>query len=159
MGSNYGTIATSYVAGGTVRARWHVGGLVGRIAENGIVIASYADVFVDGLRDTVGGLVGFMENASIVSASYAIGEVRGRNEIGGLAGERHPGSPGLPAEIQASYFDTKRSRRSSCCGVGAPSSDADTVKTSDQLRDPTTAVGTIYAGWDRLNVDGVDSAW
>ena len=44
---------------------------------------------------------------------------------------------------------------SRCCGTNAPSPD-DTSKTSSELRVPTTTAGTIYAGWDQLNVDGLD---
>ena len=57
--------------------------------------------------------------------------------------------------VESSYFDAERSGLSRCCGTNAPSSDT-APKTSSELRVPTTTAGTIYAGWDQLNVDGVD---
>ena len=59
VGISNGTIAASYVAGGTVRGDWLVGGLVGRM-EGGVVIAGYADVSVSA-QSASGGLVGSQE--------------------------------------------------------------------------------------------------
>ena len=128
------------------------GGLAGRMI-GGIVIAGYANVDVNIRENVAGGLVGAMDAASIVSASYAVGEVEvgdGHDKIGGLTGERN----GDAAEIRASYFDREHSGLPSCCGVNAPSPD-DAPRKSVELHAPTAAVG-IYAGWDRLDVDGVD---
>ena len=148
-GYSYGRIASSYVAGGSVVGGRGVGGLTGRL-NAGTVVASYSDVSVNAGDRPMGGLAGGMDGMSVVSASYSIGRVqRSGAEYGGLTGVRGSG-----AEIQSSYFDRARSGQSSCCGTNAPSPD-ETPRTSFELRSPTTAAG-IYAGWHRLNVDGVD---
>ena len=148
-GVAYGRIASSYVVGGEVHGGWGIGGLVGTLDGSGIIIASYADVLVDSLNRPLGGLAGRLSDMSIVSASYTVAMLRrSGSEVGGLAGAR-----ATSAEIQASYFDRVRARLSSCCGTNVPSPDRSS-KTSAELRAPTTAVGTIYAGWDQLDVDG-----
>ena len=158
VGTNYGRIASSYVSG-SVRAGWHAGGLVGRMRGDGVLIASYADVSVTVGGNAVGGLVGSMHGSSIVSASYSISDALSapRTSVGGLVGERSSNN----TEIQASYFDSDRRMLSSCCGTSPPPSDAvsatQSARTSDDLRGPTTTTDTIYAGWDKLNVDGVAS--
>ena len=144
-----GRIASSYVVGGEVHGGWGIGGLVGTLDGSGIIIASYADVLVDSLNRPLGGLAGRLSDMSIVSASYTVAMLRrSGSEVGGLAGAR-----ATSAEIQASYFDRVRARLSSCCGTNVPSPDRSS-KTSAELRAPTTAVGTIYAGWDQLDLDG-----
>ncbi len=144
-----GRIASSYVVGGEVHGGWGIGGLVGTLDGSGIIIASYADVLVDSLNRPLGGLAGRLSDMSIVSASYTVAMLRrSGSEVGGLAGAR-----ATSAEIQASYFDRVRARLSSCCGTNVPSPDRSS-KTSTELRAPTTAVGTIYAGWDQLDLDG-----
>ncbi len=144
----YGRIASSYVAGGEVHGGWVIGALAGELAT-GTVVASYANVLVDSPQRPLGGLVGKASGMSIVSASYTLATLkRSGVEVGGLVGARD-----TSAEIQSSYFDRVRSEQSSCCGTNAPTAD-NTLRTSSQLRIPTTATGTIYAGWDRLDLDG-----
>ena len=158
VGRNEGKVAASYVIGGRVEGVAAAGGLAG--VNYGTVLASYAAVGVhaDGLRS--GGLIGRAAIGSVVSASYSIGRVTGGAQggsiyRGGLVGGRDE-PDAARYDVQASYFDRVRSGQSSCCGRNEPSNDAHTSRTSIQLRAPTTAVGTIYAGWDQLNVDGVD---
>ena len=93
---------------------------------------------------------------SVVSASYSIGRV-GVLKTGIKIG---PGGwwatrAGNTAAIESSYFDGERSGQSSCCGTNPPSSDT-APRTSERVARPDAAAGTIYEGWDRLNVDGVD---
>ena len=147
-GVSYGRIAASYATSGSVVGGRGVGGLVGRL-NAGTVVASYADVSVNAGNRPLGGLTGGMDGTSVVSASYSIGRVqRSGAEYGGLTGAR-----GSDAEIQSSYFDLDRSGQTACCGTNAPSPD-EAPRLFFELRTPTSAVG-IYAGWDRLNVDGV----
>ena len=152
-GRNYGTIAASYVIGGRVRTGLGAGGLAG--SNEGTVVASYADVDAHAKSNSgsSGGLLGILGASGVVSASYSIGAVTGvdGSVSGGLIGELELASGG---EIISSYFDLERSGQTACCGRNAPTTDV-SVKTSHELRVPTTAAG-IYAGWDRLNVDGVD---
>ncbi len=158
VGRNDGKVAASYVVGGSVEGVWAAGGLAG--ANYGTVIASYADVEVHADEHRSGGLIGEAGIGSVVSASYSIGMVTGGTYGGStlrgglLGGRNEPDADKY--DVQASYFDRVRSGQSSCCGQNVPSYDADTSRTSAQLRAPTTAVG-IYTGWDKLNVDGVAS--
>jgi hypothetical protein len=73
--------ATGSVAGST-----EVGGLVGSVAENGKVVASYARGQVWG-DSAVGGLVGFMFRGGSVLDCYATGGASGHQGVGGLVGE------------------------------------------------------------------------
>ena len=151
VGHSYGRVAASYVSGGSVSGGWEVGGLTG--ANGGTLIASYADVLVAATDRSLGGLVGSLSGSGVVSASYSVSRVvRGDDSrtVGGLVGGRSGSSV-----LSASYFDSERSGEGGCCGERRPSMD-DAPKTSNELRTPTTATGTIYMGWDQLNVDGVD---
>ncbi len=165
VGRNEGRVAACYVLGGSVDGQagrvkgvWGAGGLAG--ANGGTVIASYADVGVHADAHTAGGLIGEAIAGSVVSASYSVGMVSGgryggSTVRGGLLGRRNE-SDADKYDVQASYYDRGRSGQTSCCGGQTPpSSDAHTSRTSLQLRAPTSAVG-IYAGWDKLDVDGVD---
>ena len=157
VGVNYGRVAASYATGGRVEGVSATGGLAG--ANHGTVIASYANVEVHANAHRSGGLIGRAFEGSVVSASYSIGMVTGGTRDGstlrgGLLGGRDE-TDAAEYDVQASYFDRGRSGQSACCGENVPSPD-EAPKTSDALRAPTTAVGTIYAGWDRLDVDGVD---
>ena len=150
-GETYGRIASSYVVGGTVVSGGYLtGSLVGSVAESGIIIASYANVLVDNSILLLGALAGSVVDRSIVSASYTLSTMRRSGfQIGGMTGGRSPS-----AGIQSSYFDRGRSGQSSCCGREGPLSPDNTPKTSFDLRNPTTTADTIYAGWDRLDLDG-----
>ncbi len=157
VGRNDGKVAACYVIGGRVYGAWGAGGLAG--SNFGKVIASYANVEVDSRFHTSGGLIGEAGVGSVVSASYSIGVVKGGSHMGdtvrgGLLGRRDT-SGAVATDIQASYFDNERSGQSGCCGGANVPSPDNSPKTSNQLRAPTTA-GTIYEGWDKLNVDGVD---
>ena len=154
-GVAYGRIASSYVAGRSVTGGWGVGGLVGALTgATGTVVASYTNVSVSAAtfppHRAKGGLIGGADGMSVVSASYSIGEVQATgNQNGGLIGSR-----GSSVKIQSSYFDRGRTAQIACCGTNVPSPDRSS-KTSAELYAPTSAMG-IYAGWDKLNVDGVD---
>ncbi len=154
VGRNDGRVAACWVAGGGVTGGWSAGGLVG--VNHGVVIASYANVAVHAARNNSGGLIGEAVAGSVVSASYSIGKVTGGSQDGGprrggLVGQRNETDDAV-YDVQASYYDRGRSGQTSCCGQRMPSSDAQTSRTSVQLRAPTAAMG-IYAGWDKLNVD------
>ena len=153
VGENAGKVAASYVAGGGVTGGWSAGGLMG--VNRGVVIASYADVKVNAVSDNSGGLIGEAAVDSVVSASYSVGVVQsGGAKSGGLVGQRNNSNAGAN-DVQASYYDRGRSVQTMCCGLNTPSNDAGTSRTSAELRAPTAAMG-IYAGWDKLNVDGAD---
>ena len=163
-GASHGRIESSYVVDSSVFSGWGVGGLVGTLFKTALstatVVASYAEVSVrtpmNGNRGK-GGLIGGssvpmgVAGKNVVNASYSIGSVEDTgSQDGGLVG-----SGSASADVQSSYFDRDRTAQTACCGAPAPSPDV-APRTSAQLRGPTTAAGTIYAGWERLNVDGVD---
>ena len=153
VGNNKGRIVASYVIGGRVRTDFTVGGLAA--SNEGTVVASYAGVTVHARGNGAfgGGLLAYVAPGGVVSASYSIGAVTGvsGSVLGGLIGRLDNGG-----RIISSYFDSERSGRTACCGTvtGVPSPDV-SAKRSHELLVPTAAAG-IYAGWNRLNVDGVD---
>ena len=155
VGHNEGKVAACYVVGGRVEGVWAVGGLAG--INSGTVIASYTDVEVHADAHRAGGLTGEATIGSVVSASYSISEVTGGSHggstlRGGLLGGRNE-TDGAVYDVQASYYERMSGGPTSCCGQNVPLYDADTSRTSALLRAPTSAMG-IYAGWDKLNVDG-----
>ena len=160
VGRNRGKVAASYVSGGRISGSLRVGGLTG--GNDGRLVASYADVGVHASSGQVGGLVGEASVASVVRASYSVGVATGTNAVGGLIGGRLASAGGgqfgvtIIAAVESSYFDKERSLRGSCCGTNALGLDEVVAKASSELILPTTATGTIYAGWDKLNVDDVD---
>ncbi len=160
VGRNRGKVAASYVSGGRISGSFRVGGLIG--GNDGRLVASYADVEVHASIGEVGGLVGEASVASVVSASYSVGKTTGTSSVGGLIGRRVASAGGgqfgvtTIAAVESSYFDKERSLRSSCCGTNAHGLDDVVAKTSSDMILPITATGTIYAGWDKLNVDDVD---
>ena len=85
VGNNLGTITASFVTG-HVSGLGNVGGLVGINYRS--VRTSYAAVRVSG-RTSVGGLVGRTTGNSLVETSYATGYVSGTSSVGGLVGWAH----------------------------------------------------------------------
>ena len=80
-----GEAANILVAGGTVKGKSYVGGLVGQTSGGAVITASCASARVEGSELSAGGLVGFLADAA-VTASCATGEVIGNSNVGGLAG-------------------------------------------------------------------------
>ncbi|XID92279.1 S-layer homology domain-containing protein [Paenibacillaceae bacterium WGS1546] len=81
-----GMIEDSYAKGSVSNSNaWYTGGLIGRVGAVAVINRSYADVIVNGYRDT-GGLVG--SNEGTITESYALGAISSNYiEMGGLAGE------------------------------------------------------------------------
>ncbi|MDC0559093.1 hypothetical protein OAO42_01645, partial [Candidatus Izimaplasma bacterium] len=82
------------VSGGTVMGTERVGGLVGRLAEEGYISMSWTDVAVTGSDEMVGGIVGqadyandsLIEQAIIIEDVYSLGNTIGTTNVGGIAG-------------------------------------------------------------------------
>ena len=170
VGSNGGSITTSYVTG-SVMGNKIVGGLAG--SNGGSITASYADVAVIASgADNVGGLVGWNSggdtmmigsSGASITASYATGSVSGNDDVGGLVGT-HSSSD---ASITASYATGSVSGNDNVGGLvgektgtstvsnsywdtqtsGQASSAGGTGKITAELRAPTGNTG-IYADWD-----------
>jgi len=96
-----GAIIASY-ATGDLSGSGRVGGLVGRMAGNGMVAASYAsgDAMGEDEDDHIGGLVGEVSGTGTVTASYATGTVAGggNDKVGRLNG-----AAGVNVAITQSY--------------------------------------------------------
>ena len=150
------TVTACYVVDGEVGGGWGVGGLAG-VNIGGTIIASYTDVAVLVGASSAGGLTGNNLAGGRIIASYALGSLSEvspffpnfAKQFGGLAGTNDAAST---AVVESSYFNRESSGKASSGGVNVPSS---SVQTSRTLRLPTAAEG-IYAGWDKLDVDGVD---
>ena len=84
-GENRGSISNSY-AKGTVTGNSQIGGLVGSHLS-GTISGSRSDSEVAGTDSRIGGLVGVSENNVRIVSSRALGQVRGKNQVGGLVGE------------------------------------------------------------------------
>ncbi|MDR2152217.1 MAG: hypothetical protein LBO72_05315 [Helicobacteraceae bacterium] len=69
--------------GDGVKGKDYVGAIVGNM-ESGAITNSYAKGKVGATGDNIGGIAGFL--GGTLSASYAGAEVRGRNNVGGIAG-------------------------------------------------------------------------
>ena len=160
VGTNYGTVATSW-SSGAVRGRLSVGGLVG-LSDNtaanrtGVIIASYsrASAYANLATGRVGGLVGAINKsapaAALVTASYSTGAPSAAGAASAVAGLTNV--VGSNAQVAASYWDTTSSGRSSGGGGSGQNTAA--------LQSPTGYTG-IYANWN-VNVDGtegVDDPW
>ncbi|WP_430514486.1 YDG domain-containing protein [Pannonibacter phragmitetus] len=76
---NSGTISQSYATGNASTVRFQVGGLVGSVSSNGVIINSYASGNVSGTDG--GALVG--NNGGTISYSYATGTVSGNQGLFG----------------------------------------------------------------------------
>ncbi len=84
-GENKGIISNSY-AQGAVSGANQTGGLVG-LHLGGTISDSYALNQVVGTAPGVGGLVGVSEGNARIVSSHAIGQVSGKDQVGGLVGE------------------------------------------------------------------------
>ena len=80
-----GTIAGSH-ASGSVTGSNQVGGLVGW-HFGGTISGSHAENKVVGAALGIGGLVGVSERNARIVSSHAIGQVSGKDQVGGLVGE------------------------------------------------------------------------
>ena len=170
-----GTVIASHSTGsvtGNSTGSAQTGGLIGQMMAGSRLAASHSSATVAGSQN-VGGLVGTKQAGQIL-ASYAAGTVRaltGAQSLGGLAGrhdgggirasyargtvESSPGAGGLTGTLSragdfaASHWDIEASGRSDSGGG--------TGQTTSAMQTPTSATG-IYAGWDRLDVDGDGNA-
>jgi PKD repeat protein len=99
-------ISGSYSAG-SVSGDSKVGGLIGRIDDDGNVSDSYSNASVSG-SSKVGGLVGSHE-FGLISGSYSTGSVSGSSDVGGLIGS-------LVGSVSNSYWDKESSGTSKSAG-------------------------------------------
>ena len=83
--NNGGTIAGSH-ASGAVTGSNQVGGLVGWHL-GGTISGSHAENKVVGAALGIGGLVGVSERNARIVSSHALGQVSGKDQVGGLVGE------------------------------------------------------------------------
>ena len=104
VGSNLGSIVSSYVRGGTVNRSHYNAGQIGGLAgyNQGSIRGSHATGAVNGDSgiDNVGGLVGQMSGTNSIIASYATGAVNGGagvDDVGGLVGYMHIGTNSITA--------------------------------------------------------------
>ena len=83
VGSSRGNITSSYAASSVVgEGQGSVGGLVGDLGYEGVIVSCYATGNVSNDRHSVGGLVG--GNSGRIALSYATGSVAGGGNAGGL---------------------------------------------------------------------------
>ena len=82
-----GTVADCYVKGGSIKANYFVGGLVG--GNSGDISSCYSNTSVTG-GNYVGGLVG--RTSGSISNCYSTGSVSGGDYVGGLVGDNYHGS-------------------------------------------------------------------
>ncbi len=145
-GENWGRVEAVWTTG-AVAANDAVGGLVGRNNSGATIVASYSTAAVECVENDAANVAGGLtaQNGGAVTASYATGSVTGACPT---AANKH-GFAGGSGTATASYWDAEASAvATSGQGVG---------RTTAQLQGPTSATG-IYAGWDRLDVDGDGSA-
>ena len=91
VGKNRGSVTSSHATGNVtgIDSIWgyaYVGGLVGWHL-GGTISGSRSDGKVVGTAPGVGGLVGVNESNARIVNSHALGQVRGKNKVGGLVGE------------------------------------------------------------------------
>ena len=110
VGSNYGTVKTSYNTGSVSGSGKAIGGVVG--TNNGTVETSYNTGSVSGTR-YVGGVVGYnFSTGAIVETSYNTGRVSGTNSVGGVVGANF----GTRPIVKTSYYLSTSASRA--VGVG-----------------------------------------
>ena len=126
--------ATGAVAGGT-----NVAGLVGSTNAGSTIVASYSTASADCGTGAAAGLVG--HNVGAIVASYATGAVTGS----GCQTQNKHGLAAGTGTATASHWDSEAS--------GVTVSAQGRGRTTAQLQGPTSATG-IFAGWDKLDVDG-----
>ena len=118
VGINDGRVANSY-ATGNVTGQRNVGGLLGFSDRSGMIVGSYFNGIVTGIEElgglagqnygeiigsysagtvsgrpgerdrNIGGLVGLNRSRGSITSSYSIAQVRGTEQVGGLAGVNH----------------------------------------------------------------------
>ena len=89
VGKNMGSVTSSHATGnvtGIHASVGYVGGLVGWHL-GGTISGSHTENKVVGAALGIGGLVGVSESNARIVNSYALGQVRGKNQVGGLVGE------------------------------------------------------------------------
>jgi hypothetical protein len=141
VGSNEGTISTSYSTGSVWGDFYQVGGLVG--SNDWLITDSYSTVSVSGF-ESVGGLVG--SNFGTIRNSYSTGSVSGgtdSTDVGGLVGYNYN------ADVYASFWDTETS--------GQGTSVRGTGRTTAEMMSKSTFT-TPIAGWD-FCPDGEEEIW
>ncbi len=167
-GENDGTIAASWVSGGTVTATGtdfspSIGGLAGD--NKGHIIASYSTASVNaGSRPegNGGGLVS--ENLGSIIASYAAGQVTGTSTggtttalvLGGLVGESGTDPVYATSSIITDSYCSASTGQTVCVGNSATT----TLYNAAQLQTPTGYTG-IYENWN-VDIDGdtfPDNPW
>ena len=139
-GASWGRVEAVW-ASGAAAGDTNVGGLVGVANAGSTIVASYSRASAScttGAGNVAGGLAG--ANLGTIAASYATGAVTGACPTG----NKH-GLAGGSGTATASHWD----REASGVAVSAQGGGRATA----QLQTPTSATG-IYAGWDRLDVDG-----
>jgi hypothetical protein len=112
-----------------------VGGLVGY--SGGSIINCYSKSSVSA-NEFAGGLVG--DSQGDIGNCYSTGAVTGSNYVGGLVGYRYWG------HLTSSFWDTQTSGQTTSAGG--------TGKTTAEMK---TLYTFISAGWDFLNVWGIDN--
>ena len=158
VGENYGRVAAVWT-GGVARGLGDVAGISGAQRQGGRILASYSTVSVacsgTGPYHRAGGLVALNQStvaAGAIVASYAAGEV-----TGGCPTSVKFGVAATGGTVASSYWDIDTSLVADDEDEAAPEG-----QTTTALQSPTSAVG-IYAGWDRVDVDGdgdpAESPW
>ncbi len=169
-GTNRGTIAASWVSGGTIASTGSATTDLGAIAglNRGRIIASYASasttVDVGNRNGDVGGLVG--DNENLILASYSAATVSSTGTassliIGGLVGRADHAS----STITNSYC-SDASGLAYCLGdiaAGATVTTSTPARAAAEMQAPTAYTG-IYANWnvDLGNIDAdnfPDNPW
>ena len=152
VGSNRGTVTSSYTSGGQVYGFSNVGGLVGY--NYGTIRATYSTTAAGGAAGPIAGLIGRQSTGANVSASYAAGGVTvdaGNSRFGflGQFGGQIGGS------VANSYWDTNATGIADDGDSNMPEG-----KTRTKLQS-VTSYTDIYANWN-VDVDatsGNDDPW
>ena len=148
VGSNRGTVTSSYTSGGNVYGFSYVGGLVGY--NYGTVRAAYSTTAAGGTGGPIAGLIGRQDTGATVSASYAAGSVTvdfGSSRLG-FVGQ-------VSGTIENCYWDTNAT------GIGDDGdSNMPEGKTRTKLQSETSYTD-IYANWnvDADGTSGSDDPW
>ena len=148
VGSNRGTVTSSYTSGGNVYGFSYVGGLVGY--NYGTIRAAYSTTAAGGSAGPIAGLIGRQSAGAGVSASYAAGSVTvdfGSSRLG-FVGQ-------VSGTIENCYWDTNAT------GIGDDGdSNMPEGKTRTKLQSETSYTD-IYANWnvDADGTSGNDDPW
>jgi len=141
VGSNHGSITSSY-SNSSVSGDHSVGGLVGENSYIGSITSSYSTGSVSG-DISVGGLVGSNWYMGRITSSYSTGSVSGDHSVGGLVGNNWSG-------ITSSFWDTEAS--------GATVSAGGTGLTTTEMQNINTY---LAEGWDFVDetANGTSNFW